>query len=199
LHKALQVDSKAEEMDRENFELLYILTDIEYYTECARAYSEFLNSDKAKQLDTIREPIQGLDNVLVSLTVAVAAKEAYSKALMEKIPDFDFNALYGLINGLTGLVVESEKASVYKSALDKIEQVDFNVVTAISDNKSVLNSLTQWEVEKDFETSQLSKQETAITSKITEFNNFLKENNICPISGKPFKEGCVESIVAGVS
>ena len=199
LHKALQVDSKAEEMDRENSELLSVLTDIEYYTECAKVYSEFLNSDKAKQIDTIREPIQGLDNVLVSLTLAVAAKDAYSKALTKKIPDFDFNALYGLINGLTGLVVESEKASAYKSALDKIGRVDFNVITSITENKSMVDSLMQWEVEKTYEISQLSKQEEVISRKVTDFNKFLKENNICPISGKPFKEGCVESIVAGVS
>lgn len=197
LHKALKLEAEADEMDKENASLFSVLSEISYQSECAEAYSKFLDSDSASLIDSIHEPVQGLDNLIVSIEVAGKAVEAYSSALSKEMPVFDFDRLYGLMNGLVGLVVQDEKRKAYASVLESTETVDLNAVRNLMDFGSVLEGISFWDKEFEEGNVKYGQFDESIAEKGKEFSVFLKENNICPVSGKPFKKGCIESIVGG--
>ena len=195
LHHAIKLESAADEIELQANQLLGVLTDLEYYKEQVKVYSEFLASDQAKQIDKISEPVQGLDNILIGLEMAQGAQEQYQRMLSKEIPEFDFERLNELVNVIYDSVLCIEHKERSQQVLEKIDQVHFNVVESLEQIAGVLGNLEQ--------TAQLRQQiitmsgnvESQLSNKINEFDNFLKENNICPISGKPFEAGCVENIL----
>lgn len=198
LHQALKVDATAEELDLKNASLKALLCDIDFYSEQVKVYSDFLSSDVAKQVDQIHEPVQGLDTVLCGLISAQNAAVAYSKALAVDLPTFDFEVFTGLSKGLSGLVSYVGKQVVYSKCLEDVSGVNETLLDSINEKKLVLDSMDQWQIEKKHEDGQLKNAHSAIEQKTKEFNKYLTENNVCPISGKPFMEGCVSSILASV-
>ena len=198
LHKALKIDSDATVLENSSEQLKSIISELEYYSECAKVYSEFLASDTAKSIDTIKPPIQGLDNIIVSLMTAQEAQEVYSKALSKEIPSFDFEGLEKLIRGLQDYAIDSISISNISELLTKINLVDFSSAEQLSTLGSLIGAVDQYNVEVTYEHNQFERQESAVDKKVKEFNAYLQENNICPISGKPFMDGCIAGILESV-
>jgi len=198
LHQAMQVDTECELLDKKNEALAQILSEYDYYMALSARYSDFLESDVAGQIDTIREPIQGLDTLLVGLQMAQNEISVYSDILSNDVPIFDFDSFCGLSEGLVELGLIQEQIRGYRYIDEKCAMVSFDLVDVLDQRKALLDSYDQWNVEIGFQQGNLDQAGEKIEIKTKEFNQALLDNNVCPISGKPFAEGCIENILASV-
>ena len=198
LHQALKINALADEMDSKVNQLGSLISELEYYQEVSNVYSNYLNSENAKQIDSIHPPVQGLDTIICNLEMALAQRTAYQNELAKEIPVYDFDKVFGLSTSLSELLANVSLQIKYQKCLDQISVVDFDVLNGLSERNALITSYSAQENDVTTYTSALVQAEQAVVDKSNEFATFLKENNICPISGKPFAKGCVEQIMASV-
>ena len=196
LHQALSLDAKAEQMDSVNEKLGSIIADVEYYAAVAKTYQEFLNSDDMKQLEMISDPIPGLGDILVGLEVANAQVSVYGDALSKEMPTFDFELYKGLSEVLISSEQEQDRAEIYQYILTRVNDIDFDVVNNLQSLLLITNQVDQYNQQVQALNVNMSGVSDQITAKQTEFSNYLKENNVCPITHQPFMAGCVDRILS---
>ena len=198
LHQAMSIDAQAELLDQEVSKIKGLLCDLDFYSCVSKTYSDFLKSDAVRQIDQIKEPIQGLDTLLAGLQTAQETSLVYSEVISADVPNFDFGGFCELTRGIVDFTLSTDQMSVYSQAFEQLDRVDLTVVDSLSANKEILGLIAQWEIEKCHEQSQYEKADFQVVNKTQEFKQALIDNNVCPISGKPFEQGCVENILASV-
>lgn len=194
LHTAISIDEQAETLDQKNAQLLGYLTDLYAYKEKIKLYHEFLDSPEMLAIDHIEEPVSGLDTILTNFYVAKQTQSVLSDKLAVEIPEFDFGANKSLFDMLLNLTILTEKKNVYSGFLvnpfeDAAEQ--------ISNFGSVIASYNQSKADCANLKSQFETLDGAVFIEQEKFHTLLKQDNLCPLSGQPMSEACINSIVTG--
>ena len=198
LHLATETDAHVSEMDNQCKQLGSLIADLEFYSACASVYSDLLSSQNMQLVDEIHEPEAGLKDILAGLEIALAQQTAFIEQLSAPIPQFDFEANARLTQALVELTHFIERQTRYSNVIEHSTSVDFNSVNSIDQLKTVLSSIEMELGQSQSNLNLLSQQDALIETKKTEFQNYLTENNLCPITHSPFATGCVDRILSAV-
>lgn len=198
LQEAISIDREAKELELSADNLLSDISELLLEEARIELYSELLMFLDTQGIDEMEDPPEALEALIVSGLLENSRMEYYSLLLKDEIPEFDFESLPLLEDIIVSSEIINKTYSSFSKLAKEIDNTPFDTVDSIYELNSIINrgdELNYYFLENK---EALSSIEKAISEKTLAFSNYIKQNNICPLTKKPFLESCLATLEGGL-